>query len=162
MKYKHIKCAGYEDLKELIIDVYFKPLKEKVRRKLITSWNYNEQWVKLDDMAKEEWAKLLRSQKNRKYFERDGFIIITYKNKKYIRVPFAEGHPLQSEKAEKKVTVRLTDKEYKRLNSICKTGTINKSEVMRFALNKYLSETPNIKDIKLDLKFTKERYVPQK
>lgn len=152
MRRKTIKCTCAEDLKQLIHEYYFKHLLQKVRQQQMSKNDYNKEWVKLPEMAEKQWQKLQNNKKNKYFMEKYGYLNITYKEGKCVRVPFAKGHPKVEDKAKKKVTVRLKNDEYDKLQDVCTAGKFNQSEIIRMALNKYLSDK-SIKQIAFDLTY---------
>lgn len=125
------KCKNASDIRIMIKENELKPLKGRISKE-----EYNRIWLESREKSETIWLKLL--EKNKKFFERDGYIEVEYLgNGKYRRKPLPKGQPLKEEKKDKRIIVRLDAELEEKLKEYCEKNNISVSEAIRKAI-KYL------------------------
>lgn len=126
-----MKCESWRDLETLIINSEIKPLKNK-----IDSMEYQRKWAGAREKAQELWQELL--EKNKKFFEKYGYLDIEFINGKYRRRPMSKGQPQKEEsiKKDRKIVIRLDDELEEKLINYCNKHNVNISEAVREAIRR--------------------------
>jgi len=128
MATNYMKCESYKDLQTLVLKQIPKPKNSKEKEK------YQKEWAETTEKAEKLWGELLN--KNKKFFERDGFLYIEYLSgkKRYRRKPLAKGRPKKQSVKDSRITIRMDKEISEILNNYCRTKNMSESEAIRRAI----------------------------
>jgi hypothetical protein len=130
MAANYMKCETYKDLQTLMLKQIAKPKNSKEKEQ------YQKEWAETTEKAKMLWEELI--VKNKKFYERDRFLIIEYLSdkKQYRRKPLAKGRPKKETVKEKRITIRMDEETVEILNNYCQINNVSESEAIRRAVMK--------------------------
>ena len=136
MAANYMKCENYKDLQVLILKQIPKPKNNREKE------HYQKEQVVTTEKAKMLWEELL--DKNKKFYERDGFLNIEYLSdkKQYRRKPLAKGRPKKESVKEKRITIRMDHEITEILNNYCQTNNKERNDYMEAIFTQIINSSP--------------------
>jgi hypothetical protein len=124
------KCKVYLDFAKLIFINNMFPEKTDERQISCNQTDNKDMMLGSEKL----WNEIIK--KNKKYYERDGYLNIEYLSDKklYRRKPFTKGRPKKVSIKQKRITIRMDEEVSNILNSYCQTNNISESEAIRRAI----------------------------